>query len=174
MAEQALACYELNESDDAVFPAAAQRIRRAREALTLTQDDVADRWGEQPSMYWDLELFDDEAFTVISVRQLQRLASVLKTSLNVLLFGKEPPLPLPTVPYPEVIARLEDRMIRDAVSVEQLGDRIGWDLQPLVTDPRTVGDLSVAALWYVCRAIDLDWVSVMNATLEGGPLRPTA
>ena len=32
----------------------ARRILQAREALGMTQDDVAARWGEQLSMLWDL------------------------------------------------------------------------------------------------------------------------
>lgn len=69
-------------------PAEVNRVgftaERELAALGLTQDEVANRWGEQPSMYWDLELSDDEAFTVISVRQLQRLAAVLGTSASAL------------------------------------------------------------------------------------------
>ena len=88
MAEQALSSYESEERVEPLFPPAALRILRAREALGLTQDEVANRWGEQPSMYWDLELYDDEAFTVISVRQLQRLAVVLATSVSACFSGK--------------------------------------------------------------------------------------
>jgi transcriptional regulator with XRE-family HTH domain len=163
VAEHALASYERDDAAELLFPAAAQRIRRAREALSLTQDDVASRWGEQVSMYWDLELFDDEAFTVISVRQLQRLASVLETTVNVLLFGEAPTATLPTAQYRDVVARLEVRMAEDAVSIDQLGDRIGWDLGPLLTDPGALGDLPVAGLWSVCRAAIVDWVGVMNS-----------
>jgi hypothetical protein len=46
MAEQALSSYERDETVEPVFPPAAQRILRAREALGLTQDEVANRWGE--------------------------------------------------------------------------------------------------------------------------------
>ena len=162
MAEQALASYERDDTAELVFPGAAQRIRHAREALSLTQDEVASRWGEQVSMYWDLELFDDEAFTVISVRQLQRLASVLETTVNVLLFGDGPSATLPTEQYSAVIARLEVRMAEDAISIDQLGDRIGWDLGPFLNDPGALGDLPVAGLWSVCRAANVDWVGVVN------------
>jgi transcriptional regulator with XRE-family HTH domain len=161
-AEEALASYEGDDPAETVFPPAAQRIRRAREALTLTQDDVATRWGEQVSMYWDLEFHDDEAFTVISMRQLQRLASVLETTVNVLLFGEEPTSALPTVQHRDVVAGLDVCMAEDAVSIDQLGDHIGWDIRPLLTDSGALGDLPVAGLWSVCRAANVDWVAVMN------------
>ena len=54
--ERALALAELDDGDEPDFPPVARRFLQAREALGLTQDEVAAKWGEQPSMYWDLEL----------------------------------------------------------------------------------------------------------------------
>ena len=161
MAERAIAGYEQDATPEEAFPAIALRIRRAREALGLTPDDVASRWGEEPSMYWDLEFHDDEAFTVISVRELHRLASVLQTSVEHLVFGEDPTPALPTARYDDVIAGLEARMVEDALSAEQLGDDIGWDLLPLLDDPDTLGDLPIASVWSLCRVANVDWVSVI-------------
>jgi hypothetical protein len=163
MAERAMSAYEREATVEASFPAAARRIRLAREALGLTQDEVADRWGEQPSMYWDLELYDDEAFTVISVRQLQCLAVALETSVNRLLFGHEPIAVVAAVHYADVVARLQARAIEESISIEQLGDRIGWDVAPLLTDSAAVGELPIVGLWSVCQEANVDWVSVINA-----------
>lgn len=162
VAERAIALYEENGAEEPAFPSAAQRIRQAREAAGLTQDEVAGRWREQPSMYWDLELYDEEVFTVISVREVQRLAPALQTSVNQLLFGEEPPSPLPSIRYRDVIARLQERLRDERVTVEQLGDEIGWDLEPLLSDPSNLGDLPIVGLWSVCRAAHVDWVAVVN------------
>jgi len=162
MAEQALSDYERDDTVEPVFPPVAQRIRRAREGLALTQDDVARQWGEQTSMYWDLELFDAEAFTVISVRQLQRLASVLGTPVNALLFGEDPASPEPDVTYADVIAGLQMRLSGDDVDVEQLGNSVGWDLGNVFADPGTLGDMPIDGLRSVCRAVSVDWVTVLS------------
>lgn len=164
MAEQAMALYD--RGSEATFPPAAARFLRAREARGLTQDDVAARWGEPPSMYWDLELYDDEAFTVVSVEQLRRLAAVLGTSVSVLLFDDEPSSEVAGVSYEEVITRLRERMAKDRVSVEQLGDQIGWELQPLLDDPGALGDLPVYALRSICRAAGVDWVGVLGMRVK--------
>jgi transcriptional regulator with XRE-family HTH domain len=161
MAEQGLSAYERGETAEPL-PPVARRILRAREALGLTQDEVAARWGEQVSMYWDLELYDDEAFTVISVRQLQRLAAVLRTSVNALLFGEEPVPTLPGVSYDDVVARLRVRMVEDAVSADQLGDRIGWDIRQLLNDPSTFCEWPIDGLRSVCLAADVNWVEVVS------------
>jgi hypothetical protein len=162
LAEHALSTYENNEPAEPAFPPVAHRIRRRREALGLTPDDVAHRWGEQVSMYWDLELYDEEAFTVISVAQLQRLAAILAMSVTVVLFGEDPAAPLPRVPYADVVAALRVCMSEDAVSIDQLGDRVGWDLGPVFADPGALGDFPVAGLWSVCRAAKTDWVAVIS------------
>ena len=162
LAEQALASYERDDATEPVFPPAALRILRAREALGLTQDEVANRWGERPSMYWDLELYDDEAFTVISVRQLHRLATVLGTSASALLFGEDPALAELGATYDDVVARLHVRMTNDGVDVAKLGNEIGWDLDALFGDPATLGDMPVDGLRSVCRVASVDWVTVLS------------
>jgi hypothetical protein len=68
--ERALALGHLDERVEPVFPPVAQRFLRARQAAELTRDEVAEQWGEPASMYWDLELYDSEAFDVISVQDL--------------------------------------------------------------------------------------------------------
>jgi transcriptional regulator with XRE-family HTH domain len=161
LTEQALTAYDLDNAE-CMFPPVAQRILRAREALGLTQQDVAARWGEQASMYWDLELYDDEAFTVISTEQFRRLAAVLGASVSALLFGEEPSSEPPATSYAEVVARLRAKMAEEAISVEQLGDRIGWELHELFMDPDKLGDLPICGLRSVCQAAGIDWFAVVR------------
>ena len=166
MAEQALAAYDLETAEERAFPPVAQRILRAREAVGLTQSDVAARWGEPVSMYWDLEFHDDEAFTVVSVKQLQQLAVVLGTSVTALLFGEEP-FELPAAGYSEIVARLHARLAEEKVSVEELGERIGWELAPLLADPDALGDLPICAMRSVCQAAGIDWVAPLRTERAG-------
>jgi len=166
MAEQALAAYDLETAEERAFPPVAQRILRAREAAGLSHVDVAARWGEPVSMYWDLEFHDDEAFTVVSVKELQRLAVVLGTSVAALLFGEEP-LELSAAGYSEIVARLRARLAEEKVSVEELSDRVGWELGPLLTDPDALGDLPICAVRSVCQAAGIDWVAPLSMQRAG-------
>jgi transcriptional regulator with XRE-family HTH domain len=162
MAEQALAAYDLETVEERAFPPVAQRILRAREAAGLTHVDVAARWGEPVSMYWDLEFHDDEAFTVVSVKQLQRLAVVLGTTVTTLLFGEDPSELPAAAGYSEIVARLRARLAEEPVSVEVLSDRIGWELEPLFADPGALGDLPICAMRSVCHAAGIDWVAPLS------------
>ena len=130
----------------------------------MTQADLAARWGEPPSMYWDLELYDDEAFNVISVNQLSSLAAVLGISVMRVLFGEDPSPPLPLTTYSEVITRLRAKMAAQATSVDQMSDMIGWELEPFLDDPRRLEELPIFALRWVCKTVGVDWVTTLANT----------
>ena len=89
-------------------------------------------------------------------RQLQRLASVLGTSANTLLFGEEPALAESVATYADVVARLHVRMTNDGVDVEQLGNEVGWDLDAFLTDPEALGEVPIDGLRSVCRVANVD------------------
>ena len=102
VAEEGLA--RLSSAPSAVLPPVAMRIRDARLRLGITEAEVAHRWGVEPSLYWDLELHDDELFTSVDFRRLPGLAAALELPLMVLLFGDEPETKPPEVGYAEVAA----------------------------------------------------------------------
>jgi len=52
-------------------------IREARRRLGLSEDDVAARAGLSWNEYFDLELHDDEAFDVVHLRTMKKVAEVL-------------------------------------------------------------------------------------------------
>ena len=162
MVEQALGSGHEIETNDLPYPPAARRFIQARETLGLTQDDVAALWGEQASMYGDLELLDSEVFEVISVQQIVDLASVLRTSPLVLLFGEDSPAPLPLTTYAEVVARLRAKMTNESISMDELGDRVGWDLVALLEDPTKLADLPIFGLHRICAEVGVDWATILS------------
>ncbi|HZI89103.1 MAG TPA: hypothetical protein VFD83_01470 [Candidatus Polarisedimenticolia bacterium] len=162
MAEAALEASDL-EGTEKPYPPVARRIREAREALGLSYEELADRWGQPTSMTWDPERFDHEAFDVLSVEELSKLAAVLQTPLLSLLFGEEPVPPLRPTGFDEIAEGLRARMRTDAISVEDLAERVGWELQSFLDDPSTLGQLPIFGLRWVCREVGADWVSVLES-----------
>jgi len=155
---------EIRDSDDGrepAFPPVARRFLEAREAAELSQEEVAARWGQPPSMYWDLEFHDDEAFTVIAVGDLAILAGILRTPLMRLLFGEEPSPPLPPVPYSEVARRLRVRMQDDGISVEELSELAGWDVAEYLDTADKLAELPICGLRSVCRVAGVDWAAAL-------------
>src|SRR5229473_4057443 len=74
------------------WPSAARRIAEARAKAGLSDVDVARRLGITVDSYADLETYDGEAFTAISLGTLRALASVLNASPEQLLLGSVDPV----------------------------------------------------------------------------------
>ena len=161
LVERALGVHDADDGREAVFPPVARRFLEAREALGLSLEDVAVRWGQPVSMYWDLEFHDDEAFTVIAVRDLAILAGILRTPLMRLLFGEQPSPPLPAVPYSEVAHRLHARMKDEARSIDELSEQAGWEIAGYLTAADTLADLPICGFRSVCRVAGVDWAAAL-------------
>lgn len=162
VAERALEAADHDDSEEAEFPPVAQRFVDAREALGLSQADVAERWGQPTSMYWDLEFHDSEAFDVVSVRELIQLASILRVSVFYLLFGDEPPAAMPSISYSELGRRVRERMETDGLSIDQMGDIVNVELGEYLHEPGRLADLPIAGLRPICRAVGVDWAAMLT------------
>jgi hypothetical protein len=161
LAERALAAADRDDGEEPEFPPVARRFERAREALGLSYADVAERWQQPTSMYWDLEFHDSEAFDVISVGDLIRLAGILQVSVFYLLFGEEPSSPVPTVSYSEIVRRIDETMAAKGLSIDEMGDAVGVELRDYMHDPDRLSELPIFELRWVCQAVGVNWVEAL-------------
>lgn len=159
--DRALAHDDSADEGDAEFPPVARRFAEAREARRLTMEDVAAQWGQPPSMYWDLEFHDDEAFSTVSVGELVNLGEILHVSVMQLLFGGEPPPELSVVTCSEVAHRLHSVMRERAISADQLGELAGWDVAEYLENPDKLADLPIFGLRRICEVAGVDWAAVL-------------
>ena len=158
MAESALAA---GDDEEAPYPPAAERFRKALERARLTASELARRSGVEETLYWDLELYDSEVFDCADIAHLPEIARLLQTPLMHLLFGEQPREMPALVSYAEVSARVREEAARRQGGIGALGDAVGWDLDDLVRDPEAIGQLNLVGLYDVCRAVGLDWVGVL-------------
>ena len=149
-----------------MLPPVAKRIREARLRLGLTEAQVADRWGVEPSEYWDLELDDSELFTRVDFGKLPGLAAALDIPVMVLLFGS-PELEPPQVSYADVAERLRRRMADERLAVDALSDAVGWELRGVLADPASLAAYNVSGVYDVCHAVGLDWAGLLAHESRG-------
>jgi hypothetical protein len=165
LAERALA--DLRTNSMCAFPPVAERIRAAREHLGITEAEVARRWGQQPSLYWDLELRDDELFTCVAFGTLAPLAEALELPLLVLLFGEEPPSRPAEVEYSQVAERLRHRLSSEGLTVDALSELVGWELRGVLDDPASLATFNVVGVYDVRTAAGVDWVGLVEHECRG-------
>jgi hypothetical protein len=143
------------------WPSAAARILHARLSAGLTHTEVARRLKASVHSYDDLERYDDEAFTVLSLQQLLALGKALNVEPRVLLLGQEASSATSAVTFRDISARLAERIAREGQTVDEFGDRIGWNIEPLLNDPDALWSFDVEALYAICSALELDWVAAL-------------
>jgi hypothetical protein len=150
-----------SHSDEAEWPPVAKRIREARTPSGLTEEEMAHRLGLTYESYCDLELFDDEVFSVLSLAELKTLGEVLSAEPRVLLVADDAEAVHAPVTFEQIAERLRARMRLDGTSAEQLSEAIGWDVAPVLADPEALWEFNVVGLYDICKAVQLDWVAAL-------------
>src|SRR5437667_10991562 len=128
LAELALAgraAADLSDLQKREWPPVANRIREARLRTALSDIEVARRLSMTVESYDDLEWHDDEAFTVVPLKDLEALGRVLAVPPKVLLLGPEAEGLGQTLTFSEITARLAERISKGILTAEQLSDLIG-------------------------------------------------
>ena len=161
LVEAALALLSSTEASEIVWPPVARRIREARQRLGLTESAVATRLEIEDSEYWDVEFHDDEAFTSFSVEQLTRLAGILGVPLHALLFGAEATASGERASFASITKRLQALAANEGLSIDELSERVGWELEEILATPESLGELNVAGLRDVCMAVGVDWATAL-------------
>jgi transcriptional regulator with XRE-family HTH domain len=163
LVETAMDLLNSTDANEIVWPPVARRVREARERLGLTESEVASRLEIQDSEYWDVEFHDDEAFTSFSVEQLKRLADILGVSLRALFFGDDSNPSGERTSFASITQRLQALAASERLSTDELSERVGWELEEILTAPESLGELNVAGLRDVCMAIGVDWTTALPA-----------
>ena len=161
LVEAAMDLLNSTDANEIVWPPVARRVREARERLGMTESDVAARLDIQDSEYWDVEFHDDEAFTSFSVEQLGRLADILGVSLRALFFGADSSPSGERTTFALITQRLRALATKEGLTIDELSERVGWELEEILAAPESLGELNVAGLRDVCMAVGVDWTTAL-------------
>lgn len=170
-AELALEAYwsgkNLDDLEKMQWPSVGNRIRQGRLQSGLSESEITRRLGITIHSYCDLESYDSEAFTVVSLKHLAELGRILCVQPSVLLLGREGEGVKQTVTFDDVSARLAKKVVESGLTADQFGDLIGWDIEALLRDPQSLWDFCVDALYHICKALGLDWVVALPDAGKG-------
>ena len=140
----------------------ASRIRALRENSSKSEPELCRLLDISVSAYDDLEAYDHELFSALSLRQVQLLAQFLGVSVHELVTGQKfigEPLPL------EGVAQLvRCAMARDSLSVDAFEDKAGWELSEFLASPLELAQQrSIDFLRDVASAIGVDYLRILAA-----------
>ena len=143
------------------WPSVASRIRDARAQAGFNESEIARRMGISVDSYCDLENYDDEAFTVTTLRNLVALGRLVDVEPKSLLLGADGDHVEQTVTFRDIAQQLARKRAENGLTVEQMGEGIGFDLEALLASPEFLWDYSVEALYVICKSLGLDWVAAL-------------
>ena len=147
-------------------PPVADRIRLARTALGIEPGVAAARLGLNFESYADLELFDDEVFTTLSLTEVLKLAEMLHLSA-VELLTTDDHARTAAVSMSSLMKTVQARIQEDGTTVESFGDRIGWDIASALAEPSSAWqDWNVDCLIDVCTAVGVEWPAILSSASQ--------
>jgi len=90
---------------------------------------MAERLGIGLPAYCDLERFDDELVTCLSLDQVRRLAQLLRFPIAALIADDaDATASDPAMSMTELIDRMRRQLVQEGISADAFSDRIGWDI----------------------------------------------
>ncbi len=157
------------------YPPVADRIACARGAAGLDMAAVATAIGLSEAAYFDLEAYDDEAFTCISLGQLCCLGQVLNVSPRQLVAPEGTQPTSVEVSSLKLVAAIRRFLETSALSVEQFEDEVGWGVSDALQNPETgCNDWCLDGLQDICRPLGLNWLLVLPNAPPNPPLNADA
>jgi transcriptional regulator with XRE-family HTH domain len=162
------------ENTEDEYPPCAANLRRLRESAGLSVEDVAEVIGLNCAWVWDLESYDDELYSTISLAAILRLAVLLRTGIAQLLLLEDEHGTGTRVAFKDFVEHLQASLRAKGRSADAFGDEVGWDLTTTLDDPREIWEWSPEELRDVAAGLQVNWVAALPTAddtpppLEGG------
>jgi transcriptional regulator with XRE-family HTH domain len=137
------------------------RLRALREKAGLEAETLADQIGVSPLWYEDLENEPGEVEESLGLEQLRKLSLLLGVGVAQLLTGSPVPSDTRAVAFQDLALQLR-RKLEDMPGLDELEEKVGWDLGRFLKSPETEGwEQRVPFFKDVCAALGLDWLGVI-------------
>jgi hypothetical protein len=125
--------------------------------------DVARAVGLKEPSYYDLESHDDEVTGNISLGTLAAIARALGTTTVELLDGPDTIGPAARRSPSFLVDLVRSRITSDGFTVHAYGDRIGWDMEPVLANPEYMWKYPFDMLHALCEDLGVDWKECIDA-----------
>lgn len=134
-----------------------ERLQQIRSTLNKTPGEVAEQGDVSRAAFYDLEDYPDEIFTSISLRDLQRICDCLGVDAFYLFTGANRSESDACYDFESIAGLIREHLKRSGQSAAEFGDRVGWDIEPLLKDAGAGWEWNVDCLKDVCSALGVRW-----------------
>jgi transcriptional regulator with XRE-family HTH domain len=138
----------------------AETIRAHRVRAGKSAQQVAAELGINDAWYADLEMYDDELASTLTLFQAKHLATILGVQLSELLVENEHSgrriglLDLPSI--------IRKHIEVEALSMEEFEDLIGWDIKGFLDSPvASAAELPIMFLRDLANHLDVSLLSLL-------------
>lgn len=130
----------------------AAAVQAAREAAGKEPGELAAALGISYEAYRDIETYDDEITSVVSFRDVVRLAELVALDVR-RLFGAGADDTVVT--FAELATAVRGRVAES--TLEKVEDQLGWELAAPLSDPAAFSEFSLDGLADVATPLGIDW-----------------
>lgn len=134
------------------------RLKRLRIARGCEPQDLARKLEIASQWYFDLEGERETWADEISISGLRQLSRELDVSPSTLMNADEKIVATPE----EFVILIKNQLLIEAVTAADLSQRVGWDVERLISDPSNVGKLNAVGFREICAALNLDWLRTLD------------
>jgi transcriptional regulator with XRE-family HTH domain len=140
----------------------AKQINMLRERSGRTMEEMASLLGMSYMEYFDLELHDDELYTVPSLRQVGLMCKAFGISPVELVAFERKPETLPQhISFSNLMIKIKGHIALHSLTLEEFENEVGWNLVVHVQDPENIWDEPIEFLQDVCAPMGIDWIAVI-------------
>src|ERR1700744_5984970 len=144
---------------------AAERIQALRLKSGRTELDIASELGLTIHSYADLERYDEELESAVSIAQAIKLAKLLDTDLLALLGETEIPVRMPIA---RVRSALTAQLGSSGEAKELMEDTLNWDLGPFLDGSEEWTTVyTIEFVRQLATTIGIDWQVLLAAIAAG-------
>ena len=145
----------------------AKRLRAAREQKGKSLQEMAALTGISEPSYWDLESFDDEVLSCISIKEFGLLSQLLDLSPRTLFAEECKPEP-ELIGLSNLIKRIRRYMEFNQKTLSEFEERVGWDVATLIEGPveLVTERYNIEGLRRICKEVGVNWVSALTEIID--------
>lgn len=145
----------------------SKNIRAARVRAGMQPEEVARAVGLNKPGYYEVEEHDDEVTGNISMATLMAIARTLGTTAAALLGGPGTTLASKRSSAELAVLALA-RIAAERLTADAYGERIGWDIAPVLTNPDHVWQYPLVMLQSLCQDLGVDWKEFVDGAASPG------